>query len=196
MAQTVPGVNVMDQGKGTLGAGEKDSAYQTSEEGKKRFQKAKSITAKKVMITGKVDESAAKTIVPFSKFFTAGYVGEEMDAVGEVLGIKAPRSKGGLLTRDFMTTNDRIYIDIGMDDDVQAGDRFIVFSQHEEVRHPLKKFFITFDREVDLLDGNYEGQYYSDWFSFRHDIEGNQIRIKGVIRILETSTITSKALVE
>lgn len=196
VAQNVPGLDTLDQGSGTLGGEEKESVFQLSEEGKKRLRKAQSIQAKKVLSTaGDLGEDAL-TLIPYPKFFTAGYVGDEMDPVGSVIGSRGSRSMGGMISRDSLSTLDVLYVDIGQEDEVEVGDRFIVFSQNHEVRHPLKTFFITFDREVDLMDGDYKGEFQSDTFSFRTDIAGNQIRVKGVIRILETSTITSKAVVE
>lgn len=196
VAQNVPGLDTLDQGSGSLGGEEEGPAVQFSEEGKKRFEKAQSIKRKKlVSTTGDLGEEA-RSLIPYSKFFTAGYVGDEMDPVGSVIGSRGSRALGGMISRDSLSTLDLLYVDIGQEDDVEVGDLFIVYSQYQEVRHPLKTFFITFDREVDLLDGDYQGEFRSDHFSLQTDIAGNQIRVKGVIRILETSTITSKAVVE
>ncbi len=196
VAQNVPGLDTLDQGSGTLGGEEKKPVVENSEEGKKRFEKAKGIKAKKVLSTTGDLGDDARTLIPYSKFFTAGYVGEEMDPVGGVLGNRAPRSYGGMITQDAMTVMDTLYIDIGQEDDVEVGDRFIVYSQYHEVRHPLKTFFITFEREIDLLDDEYKGEFYHNLFSFRHDIVGDQIKVKGVIRVIETASITSKAVIE
>ncbi|MEE8270056.1 MAG: hypothetical protein V3R23_08555, partial [Nitrospinaceae bacterium] len=98
--------------------------------------------------------------------------------------------------QDAMTVMDILYIDIGQEDDVEVGDRFIVYSQYHEVRHPLKTFFITFEREIDLLDDEYKGEFYHNTFSFRHDIVGDQIKVKGVIKVIETASITSRAVIE
>jgi hypothetical protein len=196
VAQNVPGLDTLDQGSGTLGGEEKKPAIEISEEGKKRFKKAEGIKAKKVLsTTGNLGDDA-RTLIPYSKFFTAGYVGEEMDPVGGILGNRAPRSYGGMITQDAMTVMDTLYIDIGQEDDVEVGDRFIVYSQYNEVRHPLKTFFITFEREIDLLDDEYKGEFYHNSFAFRHDIVGDQIKVKGVIRVIETASITSKTVVE
>jgi hypothetical protein len=186
----------MDQGKGTLGGEEKKPVISTSEEGKKRFEKAKGIKAKQVLSTTGGLGDDAKSLVPYTKFFSAGFVGEEMDPVGGVLGNRASRSYGGLISHDAMTVTDFLYIDIGQEDDVQVGDRFIVYSQYEDVRHPLQTFSITFEREIDLLDDEYLGQYYHNLFSARRDIVGSQILVKGVIKVVETASITSKAAVE
>lgn len=196
VAQNVPGMETMDETGGTLGEDDEESVFETSEEGDKRFEKADSIEAKALISTTGPLGDDAKTLIPYSQFFTAGYVGEEMDAVGGIMGIRAERSLGGMISRDSMTFPDVIYIDIGQEDDVEVEDRFIVYSQTHRVRHPLKTFFITFEREVDLLDGDYSGEFYSDFFSIRPDIIGSQIEVKGVIRVIETSTITSKAIVE
>ncbi len=196
VAQNVPGLDALDQGSGTLGGEEKKPVVEISEEGKKRFKKAEGIKAKKVLSTTGDLGDDARTLIPYSKFFTAGYVGEEMDPVGGILGNRSPRSYGGMITQDAMTVMDTLYIDIGQEDDVEVGDRFIVYSQYHEVRHPLKTFFITFEREIDLLDDEYKGEFYHDSFAFRHDIVGAQIKVKGVIRIIETASITSKAVVE
>ncbi len=196
VAQNVPGLDTLDQGGGTLGGEEKKTAIETSEEGKKRFKKAEGIKAKKVLSTTGDLGDDARTLIPYSKFFTAGYVGEEMDPVGGILGNRAPRSYGGMITQDAMTVMDTLYIDIGQEDDVEVGDRFIVYSQYHEVRHPLKTFFITFEREIDLLDDEYKGEFYHNAFSFRHDIVGDQIKVKGVIRVIETASITSKVAIE
>ncbi|MEE8269947.1 MAG: hypothetical protein V3R23_08010, partial [Nitrospinaceae bacterium] len=196
VAQNVPGLDTLDQGSGTLGGEEKKPVVEISEEGKKRFKKAEGIKAKKVLSTTGDLGDDARTLIPYSKFFTAGYVGEEMDPVGGILGNRSPRSYGGMITQDAMTVMDTLYIDIGQEDDVEVGDRFIVYSQYHEVRHPLKTFFITFEREIDLLDDEYKGEFYHDSFAFRHDIVGAQIKVKGVIRIIETASITSKAVVE
>ncbi len=196
VAQNVPGLDTLDQGKGILGGEEEKPVIETSEEGKKRFEKAKSIEAKKmVSTTGDLGDDA-RTLVPYSKFFTAGYVGEEMEPVGGVLGNRAARSYGGLISHDAMTITDILYIDIGQEDDVQVGDRFIVYSQYHEVRHPLQTFFVTFEREIDLLDDEYRGEFYHDSFGIRHDIVGNQVKVKGVIKVIETASITSRAVVE
>ena len=196
VAQNVPGLDTLDSGSGTLGGEEEKSALETSEEGKKRFKKAKSIRTKEVLSTAGDLGDAAKTLVPYSKFFTAGYVGEEMDPVGGILGNRAARSYGDFVSRDAMTITDVLYIDIGEEDDVKVGDRFIVYSQYHEVRHPLQTFFITFEREIDLLDGDYKGEHYHDAFAFRNDVVGNQISVKGVIRVIDTASITAKAVVE
>ena len=196
VAQNVPGLDTLDQGSGTLGGEEKKPVVEISEEGKKRFKKAEGIKAKKVLSTTGDLGDDARTLIPYSKFFTAGYVGEEMDPVGGILGNRSPRSYGGMITQDAMTVMDTLYIDIGQEDDVEVGDRFIVYSQYHEVRHPLKTFFITFEREIDLLDDEYKGEFYHDSFAFRHDIVGAQIKVKGVIRVIETASITSKAVVE
>ena len=197
VAQNVPGLDTLGQGSGTLGGeDEKSSAFDDSEVGKKRLKKANTISKKILHSTsGDLGEDAL-TLVPFSLYFKAGYVGEEMDPIGAVLGSRSPRSKGGMISKDAMSILDIVYIDIGQEDDIEVGDRLIVYSQDKEVRHPLKKFLFTFDREVDLLDNDYEGEFYYNAFAFRTDIAGNQIKVKGVIRILETSTITSKAVVE
>ncbi len=196
VAQNVPGLDTLDQGSGTLGGEEKKPVVEISEEGKKRFKKAEGIKAKKVLSTTGDLGDDARTLIPYSKFFTAGYVGEEMDPVGGILGNRSPRSYGGMITQDALTVMDTLYIDIGQEDDVEVGDRFIVYSQYHEVRHPLKTFFITFEREIDLLDDEYKGEFYHDSFAFRHDIVGDQIKVKGVIRVIETASITSKAVVE
>ncbi len=195
VAQNVPGMETMDD-SGTLGGEEEESVFETSEEGQKSFEKAKSIEGKKLIsTTGPLGEDV-KTLIPYTKFFTAGFVGDELDPVGGILGSRAERSLGGMISRDALTFPDVIYIDIGQEDDVEVGDRFIVYSQFHEVRHPQKTFFITFEEEVDLLDGDYAGTYYSNRFAFRPDIIGNQIKVKGVIRVLETSSITSRVVVE
>jgi hypothetical protein len=197
VAQNVPGLDTLDQGSGTLGGEEeKRPALEFSEEGKRRLEKTKSIEAKKLLSTAGDLGDDAKTLIPYSQFFTAGYVGEEMDPVGSVLGNRASRSYGDMISHDAMTTTDTLYIDIGQEDDIQVGDRFIVYSQYHEVRHPLKTFSITFDREIDLLDDEYRGTYYYDAFGIRRDIAGSQIEVKGVIRVIETASITSKAVVE
>ena len=196
VAQNVPELDTMDQGKGVLGGDENKPAIQFSEEGKKRFEKAKRIKAKKVLSTGVNPGDDAKTLVPYTKYFTAGYVGEELEPVGGVLGNRAPRSQGGLITIDAMTTMDVLYIDIGQEDDVEVGDRFIVYSQYFDVRHPLQTFSITFERVIDLFEGGYRGIYYHDMFALRHDIVGNQILVKGVVRVIQTASVTSRAVVE
>ena len=196
VAQNVPGLDTLDSGSGTLGGEEERPLIDNSEEGKKRFKKAKGIQAKEVLSTTGDLGDDAKTLVPYSKFFTAGYVGDEMDPVGGILGNRAVRSYGDFVSRDAMTMNDALYIDIGEEDDVKVGDRFIVYSQHHEVRHPLQTFFMTFEREIDLLDGDYSGEHYQNSFAFRKDIVGNQISVKGVIRVIDTASITAKAIVE
>ena len=196
VAQNVPDLDTLDSGSGTLGGEEEKPLIQTSEEGKKRFEKAKSIKKKEVLsTTGELGDDA-KTVVPYSKFFSAGYVGEEMDPVGGVLGNRAARSFAGIVSQDSMTTTDTLYIDIGHEDDVKVGDRFIVYSQYHEVRHPLRTFAITFEREIDLLDGDYQGKYYHDTFGIRRDIVGSQVLVKGVVKVLETSSVTSRVIVE
>lgn len=196
VAQNVPGLDTLDSGSGTLGGDEEKPAMEFSEEGKKRLEKSDSIQAKEVLSTAGDLGDDARTLVPYSQFFTAGYVGEEMDPVGGVLGNRAARSLGGMISHDAMTLTDTLYIDIGQEDDVEVGDRFIVYSQYHEVRHPLQTFFITFEREIDLLDGVYRGQYYRDAFGLRRDTVGNQIEVKGVIRVIETASITARAVVE
>jgi hypothetical protein len=196
VAQNVPGLDTLDQGQGTLGGEEEKPVIEVSEEGKKRLERTDKIKAKKVLSTTGDLGDDAKTLIPFSKFFTAGYVGEEMDPVGGVLGNRAARSHAGMISQDAMTVTDVLYIDIGQEDDVEVGDRFIVYSQYQEVRHPLKTFFITFEREVDLLDDEYKGEFYHNSFAIRHDVMGNQIEVKGVIRVIETASITSRAVVE
>lgn len=195
VAQNVPGLDDLDQGSGSLGGEEEETVFGGSEEGKKRLKKSQSIKGKKVLSTaGELGEDA-KTLIPYAKYFTAGYVGDELDSVGSVLGSRAPRSLGGMISQDAMTTLELLYIDIGQEDDVEVGDKFIVYSQYDDIRHPLKTFFITFDREVDVLDGDYEGEHKSDFFSFDKDTVGTQILVKGVIRVKETASITSKAVV-
>lgn len=196
VAQNVPGLDTLDSGKGTLGEEEKKPVVENSEEGRKRFKKAKSIKSRKVLSTVEDMGDDARTLVPYTQFLAAGYVGEEMDPVGGVLGNRTVRSYGGLISNDAMTTMDVLYIDIGQEDDVKVGDRFIVYSQYHEVRHPLQTFSITFEREVDSLDDDYRGMYYYDTFDVRHDIAGNQIKVKGVIRVVETASITSRAVVD
>jgi hypothetical protein len=196
VAQNVPGLDTLDSGSGTLGGEEEKPFVENSEEGKKRFKKANSIHTKEVLSTAGELGDDAKALVPYSKFFTAGYVGEEMDPVGGVLGNRAARSSGGMISHDAMTTTDFLYIDIGQEDDVKVGDRFIVYSQYHEVRHPLQTFFVTFEREIDVLDGVYKGEFYHNAFGLRHDIVGNQIKVKGVIRVVETASITARAVVE
>jgi hypothetical protein len=119
-----------------------------------------------------------------------------MDPVGGVLGNRAARSYGGLISHDAMTVTDFIYIDIGQEDDVEVGDRFVVYSQYHEVRHPLQTFAITFEREIDLLDDEYLGEFHHNAFGIRRDIVGNQIKVKGVIKVIETASITARAVVE
>ena len=196
VAQNVPGLDTLGQGSGTLGGEDEKSAMDDTGMGKKPLRKANTVAKKRLLSTaGDLGEDAT-TLVPYSLYFKAGYVGEEMDPVGAVLGSRSPRSMGGMISKDAMSILDIVYIDIGQEDDIEVGDRLIVYSQDKEVRHPLKKFLFTFDREVDLLDNDYEGEYYSDAFAFRTDVAGNHIQVKGVIRVLETSTITSKAIVE
>ncbi|MCH7651730.1 MAG: hypothetical protein IIA63_11310 [Nitrospinae bacterium] len=196
VAQNVPGLDTLGQGSGTLGGEDEKSAFELSEEGKLRFQKAGTVAKKKLRsTTGDVGEDAT-SLVPYSKYFTAGYVGEEMDPVGAVLGSRNPRALGGMISKDALSILDILYIDIGQEDDVEVGDRLIVYSQENEVRHPLKKFLFTFEREVDLLDNDYLGEFYSNAFAFRADVAGNQIEVKGVIRVIETASITSRAIVE
>ena len=196
VAQNVPELDTMDQGKGTLGGEEKKPLVEFSEEGKKRFEKSEKIKAKELQSTAGDLGDDAKTLVPYSKYFAAGYVGEEMTPVGGVLGNRAPRSQGDLISNDSMTVTDVLYIDIGQEDDVEVGDRFIIYSQYKDVRHPLQTFSITFEREIDLLDDDYRGDYYYDFFAARRDIVGNQILVKGVIRVIETASVTSRAVVE
>ncbi len=196
VAQNVPELDAMDQGKGVLGGEEDKPVIQFSEEGKKRFQKAEGIKAKRLLSTAGDLGDDARTLVPYSKYFSAGYVGEEMDPIGGVLGNRAPRSLGGLITHDAMSTLDVLYIDIGQEDDVEVGDRFIVYSQYYDVRHPLKTFSITFEREIDLYDDEYKGELYYDMFAPRRDIVGSQILVKGVIRVIQTASVTSRAVVE
>lgn len=196
VAQNVPGLDILDQGIGVLGGEEKKPVVENSEEGKKRFKKSESIKAKDLMSTAGELGDDAKTLVPYSKFFTAGYVGEEMEPVGGILGNRAAKSYAGIISQDAMTLNDKLYIDIGQEDDVEVGDRFIVYSQYHEVRHPLKTFSITFEREIDWMDSNYRGEFYYDMFSARTDAAGSQILVKGVIRVIETASITSRAVVD
>ena len=196
VAQNVPGLDTLDSGSGTLGGEEEKPAMEFSEEGKKRLEKSNSIKAKEVLSTAGDMGDDAKTLIPYEQFFSAGYVGEEMDPVGGVLGNRAARSYGGMISHDSMTTTDFLYIDIGQEDDVEVGDRFIIYSQYHEVRHPLQTFFITFEREIDLMDGPYRGRFYHDAFGIRRDTVGSQIKVKGVIKVVETASITSKAIVE
>ena len=196
VAQNVPELDTMDQGSGVLGAEEDKPAIQFSEEGKRRFKKAEGIKAKLLLSTAGDLGDDARTLVPYTKYFTAGYVGEEMTPVGGVLGNRAPRSQGGLISNDAMTVTDILYIDIGQEDDVQVGDRFIVYSQYEDVRHPLQTFSITFEREIDLLDDEYRGVFYHDFFAARRDIVGTQVLVKGVVRVIQTASVTSRAVVE
>jgi len=196
VAQNVPDLDTLDSGSGTLGEEEEKPLVQNSEEGKKSFDRANSLKKKEVLSTTGDLGDDAKTVVPYSKFFSAGYVGEEMDPVGSVLGNRAARSFAGVVSNDSMSTTDILYIDIGHEDDVKVGDRFIVYSQYNEVRHPLMTFSITFEREIDLLDGEYQGEHYQDTFGIRRDIVGNQILVKGVVRVLETASVTSKVVVE
>lgn len=196
VAQNVPDLDTLDQGKGTLGGEEKRPVVENSEEGKKRFKKAESIKAKKlVSTTGDLGDDG-KSLIPYTKFFTAGYLGDEMEPVGGVLGTRAFRSYGGLISNDSISTEEIIYIDIGQEDEVEVGDRFIVYSQYEDIRHPLRTFSITFEREIALLDDEYKGVYYSNHFSPRHDIVGAQIFVKGVIRVVSIASVTSRAVVE
>ncbi len=196
VAQNVPGLDTLGQDSGTLGGEDEESAFEFSEEGKIRLGRTSGVAKKKLLSTAGDLGDDAITLVPYSKYFTAGYVGEEMDPIGGVLGPRSTRARGGIISKDAMSILDIIYIDIGQEDDVEVGDRLIVFSQENEVRHPLKTFLFTFDREVDLLDNDYEGEFYSNRFAFRTDIAGNQIEVKGVIRVIETASITSKAVVE
>ncbi len=196
VAQNVPGLDTLDEGKGTLGGEEEKPFIETSEEGKKRFKRTEGIQAKEVLSTTGDLGDDAKTLIPYSQFFTAGYVGEEMDPVGGILGVRATRSYGGLISIDAMTVTDFIYMDIGQEDDVEVGDRFIVYSQYYEILHPLQTFLVTFEREIDLLDGPYEGDFYYNTFAPQTDVVGSQILVKGVIRVTETASITSKAVVE
>jgi hypothetical protein len=196
VAQNVPGLDTLDSGSGTLGGEEEKPVVENSEEGKKRFERTENIQAKKLLSTAGDLGDDGRSLVPYSQFFTAGYVGDEMDPVGGVLGNRAARSMGGMISHDAMTLTDFLYIDIGQEDDVKVGDRFIIYSQYHEVRHPLQTFFITFEREIDLFDGGYRGRFYHNSFDIRHDIVGNQIKVKGVIRVIETASITSKAVVE
>jgi len=196
VAQNVPELDSMDQGKGVLGGEEKRPVVENSEEGKKRFRKAAKIKAKELLSTTGDLGDDAKTLIPYTQYFSAGYVGEELEPVGGVLGNRAPKSYGGLISHDAMTVMDTLYIDIGQEDDVEVGDRFIVYSQYFDVRHPLQTFSITFEREIDLLDGEYTGMYYHDAFAPRRDIVGNQILVKGVVRVVQTASVTSRAVVE
>lgn len=196
VAQNVPELDSMDQGKGVLGGEEDTPAVQFSEEGKKRFAKSEKIKAKDLLSTTGDLGADAKTLVPYSKYFAAGYVGEELEPVGGVLGNRAPRSRGGMISHDAMTVMDVLYLDIGQEDDVEVGDRFIVYSQYFDVRHPLQTFSITFEREIDLLDDEYRGKFYHDMFAPRRDVVGNQVLVKGVVRIVETASVTSRAVVE
>ena len=196
VAQNVPDLDTLDSDSGTLGGEEEKPLVQNSEEGNKRFEKANSLKKKELLSTTGDLGDDAKTVVPYSKFFSAGYVGEEMDPVGGILGNRAARSYAGMISNDSMTTTDKLYIDIGQEDDVKVGDRFIVYSQYREVRHPLRTFAITFEREIDLLDSGYQGEFYHDTFGIRRDIVGNQILVKGVIKVIETASVTSKAVVE
>ena len=193
VAQNVPELDSMDQGSGVLGGEEDTPAIQFSEEGKKRFEKSTKIKAKKLLSTTGDLGDDAKTLVPYSKYFSAGYLGEELEPVGGVLGNRAPLSRGGMISHDAMTVTDSLYIDIGQEDDVEVGDRFIVYSQYKDVRHPLQTFSITFEREIDLLDGEYRDKFYYDMFAPRRDIVGNQILVKGVIKVIETASVTSRA---
>jgi len=196
VAQNVPELDTMDQGKGVLGGEEEAPAVQFSEEGKKRFAKSKKIKKKKLLSTAGELGDDAKALVPYTQYFTAGYVGEELEPIGNVLGNRAARSRGGLISHDAMTVMDVLYLDIGQEDDVEVGDRFIVYSQYFDVRHPLQTFSITFEREIDLLDREYTGKFYHNMFAPRHDIVGNQISVKGVVRVIETASVTSRAVVE
>ncbi len=196
VAQNVPGLDTLGQDSGTLGGEDEESAFEFSEEGKIRLGRKSDVVKKKLLSTAGDLGDDAITLVPYSKYFTAGYVGEEMDPVGSVLGPRSTRGMGGMISKDAMSILDIIYIDIGQEDDVEVGDRLIVYSQENEVRHPLKTFLFTFDREVDLMDNDYQGEFYSNRFAFRTDIVGNQIEVKGVIRVIETASITSKAVVE
>lgn len=196
VAQNVPELDSMDQGKGVLGGDEGRPVVENSAEGIKRFEKAKGIKAKKLLSTAGAQGDDARTLVPYTKYFAAGYVGEELTPAGGVLGNRAPRSQGGLISHDAMTWTDVLYIDIGQEDDVEVGDRFIVYSQYADVRHPLQTFLITFEREIDLLDDEYRGKFYHDFFGARRDIVGNQILVKGVVRVIETASVTSRAVVE
>ena len=195
VAQNVPGMESMDS-SGTLGSEDEEGLYEDSEEGKKRLERSKAVKAKKLTSTSGGLGDDADALVPYSKYFTAGYVGDEMDPVGGVIGNRSTRTFGDMVSRDALTFPDYLYIDIGQEDDVEVGDRFIVYSQYREVRHPLQTFFITFEREVDAIDGPYKEDFYWDPWSVEHDTVGNQILVKGVIRVVETASITSKAIVE
>jgi hypothetical protein len=196
VAQNVPGLDTLDSGSGTLDGGDEKPVVENSEEDKKRFEKTKSIKRKKALSTAGDLWDDTKALIPYAQFFSAGYVGEEMDPVGGVLGNRAARSYGGMISHDYMTVTDFLYIDIGQEDDVKVGDRFIVYSQYHEVRHPLQTFSITFEREIDLLDDEYLGEFYYNSFGIRRDTVGSQIKVKGVIKVVETASITSRAVVE
>ena len=154
----MPGLDTLDQGKGTLGGEEEKPVIENSEEGKKRFKKAEGIQAKRLLSTAGDLGDDAKTLVPYTKFFAAGYVGEEMDPVGGVLGNRAARSYGGLISHDAMTMTDFLYIDIGQEDDVEVGDRFIVYSQYrtsailcKPFLSPLKEKLICWMRTTRVI---------------------------------------------
>jgi len=120
-----------------------------------------------------------KTWITYKNYFQRGFVGPEVEPVGEVVQ--------GMRNHIVFTPVQYIFVEFETNDEdrvnVKVGDRFRVVDQSETQRHPNKTFGITDYSEVDDMNIGYIGEFaYA--LEFRQDPVGQKFKIKGVVEVV------------
>ena len=120
------------------------------------------------------------TWISYAAYFQTGYLGEEVEPVGELIA--------GMKHRIVYSTNDFAFGAFEEEFRPRIGDLYVVVEDNNvSVRHPQKLFGTTDTDEVDELDGPYTGEFaYEFWV--RQDRVGYKYKVKGVVKVVDISS--------
>jgi len=112
-------------------------------------------------------------------YFQSGYLGEEVEPVGELIA--------GMKHRIVYSINDFVFAEFEEESRPRVGDMYLVVENHDVVRHPNKVFGFTDTDEIDGFDGDYTGEFAYE-LKIRPDRVGIKFKVKGVVKVLDLNS--------
>lgn len=127
----------------------------------------------------KMKKSKDPSWISNQAYFQTGFLGEEVEPVGELIA--------GMTHRFVYSTNDIAFAEFEEESQPKAGDMYLVVENHEVVRHPNKVFGFGGSSEVSDLAGDYNGEFAYE-LKIRPDRVGYKYKVKGVVKVLDLNS--------
>ncbi len=117
--------------------------------------------------------------ISYSAYFQTGYLGEEVEPLGELIA--------GMKHRIVYSTNDYVFAEFEEEARPKVNELYVVVESKDVVRHPNKVFGFTDDDEIDGFDGEYTGEFAYE-IKIRPDRVGTKYKVKGVARVVDLNS--------